>query len=170
MKNILFAIGIELIFSGCRVPYCNQYERDISFAFFLEDSWEWNRIDSFNGEVTVDYSTNDERKVKLCFSQEEMDSIRTEMRRIDIMSYPTIYHPLPEDTTSFGWNVRVDPHPVYRLKIILSGKTKEIYWNDDNFSQIKGAQRLRRLMAMIQRITKQKSVYQQIPRKLRMIL
>lgn len=114
-----------------------------------------NRIDTFNGKCTKDLIMDPSITIDLRFSNEELDLIYSEMKRIDIMNYPDLFK---EET---GMSQR--PFASYRLKIQQNGKIKEIYWEDESASESIKATEMRALFSKIIEIIYSKDVYKKLP-------
>ncbi|MEW9673907.1 hypothetical protein [Ammoniphilus sp. 3BR4] len=79
-----------------------------------------NILNTFEDTFTKDMVVDPAITINLKLSQEEMKTIYDEMRRINILDYPTRFDPES--------NIIETPHQSYYLKIQISGEQKEIYW------------------------------------------
>lgn len=166
LKNNIVLIITVLVGYGCSSITCEKSTEDDSFAFFFENTFTANRINSFNHEVTTDWWMEDSTTINLCFTSEELNSIREEMLQIDILHYPNEYKPVSGGDREF-W---INPHPVYFLKIRINGIIKVIHWNNSNLSQIEDAKKLIKLCDYIQNILDKKPEFRQIHRMRRTLI
>ena len=84
-----------------------------------------------------------------------MNSIYSDMKKINILNYPEDYNPKS--------NMMRTPFETYSLKIIFDGSEKNISWKDENVSKTKEAVQLRELFLKIQGIIIGKDEYKKLP-------
>ena len=168
LKRIeILCLSLELLLlMGCATSKCSKNNINNSFAFKYENTLTANRIDTFNGSITVDWWMSDSATTNLCFTMDELNLIKDEMRKIHILKYPKDYRPASGDSR----DVIISPHPVYYLKVKFDSVIKEIRWDDYNFSNVENAIKLRQLFNKIEIILRSKPKYKNIHRKLRIIL
>lgn len=165
LRNSVLIITLFIEY-GCSSIPCEKSTEDESFSFLFENTFTANRINTFNHEITTDWWMKDSTTINLCFTSEELDSIRKEMLQIDILNYPNEYKPISGEGREY-W---IDPHPVYYLKICINGIIKEIHWNNSNLSKSEDAKKLNKLFDYIQNILDKKPEYRQIHRMQRILL
>ena len=114
-----------------------------------------NQIDTIKGQYTKDMITEPAITTNLVLTEEEMNTIYFEMRKINILSYPDKFTPM-----SFK---RQTPFMTYSIKIFINGKEKNIYWKDEKVSESKKAVKLRELFRKIDKIIERKEEYKKLP-------
>jgi len=114
-----------------------------------------NQLDTIKGEYTKDMVTDSSITTSLKLSDEEMNTIYSEMKKINILSYPKIFKPKS--------NAQQTPFDTYSIKIIADGSEKNISWNDENVSEAKDAVQLRKLFKIIQEIIINKDEFKKLP-------
>ncbi len=97
-----------------------------------------NILNTFEDTFTKDMVVDPPITINLALSQEEMKTIYDEMRRINILDYPTRFNP--------DRNIAEVPHPSYYLKIRFNGEVKEIYWKKGIASEVDEAIKLKELI------------------------
>lgn len=115
-----------------------------------------NQLDTLNGEYTKDMITEPSITTNLSLSDEEMNSIYIQMKKINILSYPDDFMPKGE--------VEVKPFFTYSIKIVMNGKEKNIKWEDKKLSETKEAAQLRELFNKIYEIIEMKEEYKKLPK------
>lgn len=115
-----------------------------------------NQIDTLKGTFTKDMVTIAPVTTTLILSDEEINEIYTQMRKINILSYPNNFKPES--------NMFVTPFETYSIKIFFNGIEKSIYWEDENLSKSKKAVELRNLFKRIEEIIYAKDEYKNLPR------
>ena len=162
--SILFLLSLAIY--GCASTNCSNAGPDSPFGFLFEDSFSGIRTDTFNGTLTLDWWTPESTTICFSFTSEELDTIRDEMRNIEIFSYPANFQPKAIDSIEF-W---IDPHPVYFIRLRLDGREHSIYWNDRNNSRAENAQSLRLLLIRIRSMVVRNIEYKKFPRKPRVLI
>ncbi len=113
-----------------------------------------NVIDTFNDTFTKDLVPGS-AITNLVFTEEEMKSIYEEMKKIDILTYSDTFDP--------EGNIRITPYCTYNIKVQIDGRIKEIYWKDENISEVPEAIALRNLIVHIRDIIYSKDEYKKMP-------
>jgi len=166
-KKIMSLLLILIIFSlnGCNkatkveeLPDIRP--KDFSFVFnYGVDSK--NQLDSTKGQYTKDMVSDPSVTLDLILSDEELDFIYSEMKKIKILNYPEEFK--PEN------NLMSKPFVTYSLKIIFNGREKNIHWEygnvwgDEIVSETKEAIELRELFKTIKEIIINKDEYKKLP-------
>lgn len=114
-----------------------------------------NQLDTQKGTYTKDMVTAPSVTTALKLSDKEVNEIYTSMRNINILSYPDNFNPKS--------NMGQKPFLTYSIKIIVNGKEKNIYWNDEFISSSKEAVNLRALFKRIHEIISSKEEYKKLP-------
>jgi hypothetical protein len=114
-----------------------------------------NQLDTMKGEYTKDMVPAPSISTHLKLSDEDMYTIYSQIRNIDILSYPESFKPKN--------NVIRTPYYTYNFKIIVDGMEKSISWKDENVSQLKQAVQLRELFKKIQEIIESNEEYKKLP-------
>jgi len=120
-----------------------------------------NEINTFNGTITKDMVVDSSITINVTFSSTEIDSIRKELKRIDIFEYPVEYHPLDIDKN--GAQVFIMPHPKYFFMFQIGDRKKEIRWGDSNDSWTEEAKNLRNIFKMMIRMIANKEEVKKLP-------
>lgn len=129
--------------------------KDINFIFsYGVDSK--NKLDTIKGQFTKDMITEPSVTINLKLSEQDMDNIYSEIRRINILDYPDSFK--PKD------NVMQKPYYTYNFQIISDGINKSISWEDNSDSQSEDAIQLRELFKKIQQIIESKEEYKKLPK------
>ena len=115
-----------------------------------------NRLDTIKGQYTKDMVTEPSISTNLKLSNEEMNTIYSEMRNINILDYSKNFKPKN--------NKKQTPFYTYYIKIIADGMEKNISWDDENASQSKEAVQLRGLFKKIQEIIESKEEFKKLPK------
>ena len=160
-KKIIFLclLLILFLFSGCnstktteRLP--DTKPKDFNFVFNYGVNSK-NQLDAGKDQYTKDMAIEPSVTTDLKLSDEEMNSIYSEMKNINILNYPENFNPKS--------NVIKAPFQIYSIKIIIEGKEKNIYWKDDSGSKAKEVIQLRQLFEKIQEIIISKDEYKKLP-------
>lgn len=114
-----------------------------------------NQLDTVKGQFTKDMIREPSITVKLELSDEEMNAIYSEMKKIDILNYPESFNPKS--------NRILSPYQTYSIKIIADGREKSIYWKDESVSKTKKAVQLRELFNKIKEMIINKEEYKKLP-------
>lgn len=114
-----------------------------------------NELDTIKGIYTKDMIGAPAVTTNLKLSEEDMNEIYSEMKGINILSYPDEFHP--------EGKMDRKPFETYSIKIIYNGKTKNIHWDDENISGSKDAVQLRDLFKRIHKIVSEKEEYKKLP-------
>lgn len=160
-KKIMFVGTLLIIFSliGCsstrsgnQMP--DSKPKDFNFVFDYGVNAK-NQLDTINGQYTKDMVMDSSITTNLVLSDEEMNSIYLELKKINILKYSDNYKPKS--------NVRQTPFQTYSIKIILNGKEKNVHWKDENVSKSKEAVNLRETFNKIEEIIINKEEYKKLP-------
>lgn len=153
----LFLIGFSLF--GCnststenQLP--SSIPKDFNFVFNYGVNAK-NQIDTTKGQYTKDMVTDNSITTDFKLSDEEMNTIYSEMKKINILSYPENFKPKS--------NTLQTPFDTYLIKIIADGREKNISWKDENVSDSKDAVQLRELFKKIQEIIINKDEFKKLP-------
>jgi len=114
-----------------------------------------NQLDTIKGQYTKDMITEPPISTSLKLSDEDMDTIYSEIRKINILDYPDNFKP--------NNNLKQTPYYTYNLKIIVNGIEKNISWADENASESKEAVQLRKLFKKIEEIIVKKEEFKKLP-------
>ena len=128
--------------------------QDFNFVFSYGVNSK-NGLNTIKGQYTKDMVIDPAVTTKLILSDEEMNSIYSDMKKINILNYPEDYNPKS--------NMMRTPFETYSLKIIFDGGEKNISWKDENVSKTKEAVQLRELFLKIQGIIIGKDEYKKLP-------
>ena len=157
MLFYLFLIAFSLV--GCNSSVTkNQLPeakpKDFNFVFNYGVNAK-NQLNTIKGQYTKDMVTEPSVTTDLILSDEEMNSIYLEMRKINILAYFESFNPKS--------NQRQTPFQTYSIKIVIDGKEKNIDWKDENVSKSKDSIKLRALFEKIKAIIIQKEDYKKLP-------
>lgn len=114
-----------------------------------------NQIDTIKGQYIKDMVLEPSITTDLKLSDEEMNTIYLEMKKINILNY--------SESFNQKGNTLQTPFETYSIKIIIDNKEKNIYWKDENVSKTKEAIKLRELFKKIQEIIINKEEYKKLP-------
>ncbi|MBL4935077.1 hypothetical protein JK636_04815 [Clostridium sp. YIM B02515] len=150
---------ITLSFVGCNSANTeNQLPelkpKDFNFIFNYGVNAK-NQLDTTKGQFTKDMVLEPSITTNLKLSDDEMNTIYLEMKKINILNYSDKFNPKS--------NTIQTPFSTYSIKIIVDGKEKSIYWKDENVSQSKEATQLRNLFKKIQEIIVNKEEFKKLP-------
>lgn len=161
LKKIMSLSLILLLFSlnGCNSTnkdeqLSDRIPKDFSFVFNYGVNAK-NQLNSLKGQYTKDMITEPSVTTDLLLSDEEINIIYSEMRKINILNYSEDFKPESD--------ILQTPFITYSIKIVFDGKEKSIYWEDENVSETKEAIQLRELFKRIQEIIINKEEYQKLP-------
>ena len=115
-----------------------------------------NQLDTVKGQYTRDMISEPSITAELKLTEEEMNSIYSKMKKLDILNYPDKFTPKSRMCAT--------PFDTYSMKIIINGKEKNIYWEDENVSKTKGAVQLRDLFTEIYKIIMDKEEFKKLPK------
>ena len=127
--------------------------KDFNFVFNYGVNAK-NGLNTIKGEYTKDMVIDPSVTTNLILSNEEMNSIYLDMKKINILNYPENFNPKS--------NIMQTPFQTYSIKIVINGKEKNIYWKDENVSGTKEAMRLRELFKKIEDIIINKEEYKKL--------
>jgi hypothetical protein len=160
-KKIMFLCLFLIVFSlvGCNLANTGEQlpeskPKDFNFVFNYAVNAK-NQLNTIKGQYTKDMITEPSVTTDLILSDEEMNSIYLDMRKINILNYPENFNP--------KGNLGQKPFQTYSIKIVANGKEKYIYWKDENISQTKNANQLRELFKKIQERIIKKEEYKKLP-------
>lgn len=160
-KKIMFLYLFLIIFSsvGCnstniknKLP--DAKPKDFNFVFNYGVNAK-NQLNTIRGQYIKDMIIEPSITTDLMLSDEEMNSIYSDMRKINILSYPDNFNP--------KGNMAQMPFQIYSIKIVIDDKEKNIFWKDENVSETKEAIELRELFKKIQEIIASKEEYKKLP-------
>lgn len=149
---IFLLVGCNSSNSKSQMP--DAKSKDFNFVFNYGVNAK-NQLDTIKGQYTKDMVIEPSVTTNLILSHEEMNSIYLEMKKINILNYPDKFTPKR--------NMSSTPFETYSMKIIINGKEKNIYWEDENVSETKEAIQLRELFKKIQKIIISKEEYKKLP-------
>ena len=114
-----------------------------------------NQLDTFKGQFTKDMVMDPSITTGLKLSDEDMDTIYSELRKINILGYPENFKPkgFTEST----------PYITYNFSITANGIEKKITWFDKNDSITEEAVQLRELFYKIKGIIESTDEYKKLP-------
>lgn len=159
-KLILVCLFLILFsFSGCNSTITKNVlpdvkPKDFNFVFNYGVNSK-NGLNTIKGEYTKDMVIDPSITINLILSNEEMNSIYLDMKKINILNYPENFNPKSSMIQT--------PFQTYSIKIVIDGKEKNIYWKDENVSKTKEAIKLRELFKKIEAIIINKEEYKKLP-------
>jgi hypothetical protein len=160
-KNVicLCILLITTLLAGCTLTSTKNKlpstkPKDFNFVFSYGVGAK-NQLDTIKGQYTKDMVTEPSVSTNLKLSDENLDTIYSEIRKINILDYPDSFKPKN--------NAVQTPFYTYNFKIIADGIEKNISWEDENVSQSKEAIQLRELFKKIQEIIESKEEYKKLP-------
>ncbi len=128
--------------------------KDFNFVFNYGINAK-NQLDTIKGQFTKDMVSEASITTNIKLSDDEINTIYLEMKKINILDYPDRFNPKSNTTQT--------PFDTYSIKIIIDGKEKSIYWKDENVSETKEAIQLRKLFKKIQEIIVNKEEFKKLP-------
>lgn len=148
-----------IILSGCNLTSAEHTlpstkPKDFNFVFSYGVGSK-NKLDTIKAQYTKDMVTEPSVSTNLKLSDEDMDTIYSEIRAINILDYPDYFKPKN--------NVMQTPYYTYNFKLIADGMEKNISWEDENVSESKEAVQLRKLFKKIQETIESKEEYKKLP-------
>jgi len=146
-------VGYTLINNINKMPKAKP--KDFNFVFNYGIGAK-NQINTIKGQYTRDMITEPSVNTSLALTEEEMNTIYMEMRKINIWNYPDKFKPFRL--------CKQTPFETYYIKIFINGKEKGIYWSDENDSQSKKAIQLRKLFYKMHTIISNKEEYKKLPK------
>lgn len=154
----LFLIAFS--FFGCNSTSTkNQLQssipKDFNFVFNYGINAK-NQLDTIKGQYTKDMVKDPSITTDFKLSDEKMNTIYSEMKKINILSYPGNFKPKS--------NALQTPFDTYLIKIIADGRENNISWKDENVSDAKDAVQLRELFKKIQEIIINKDEFKKLPK------
>lgn len=161
LKKILFVFIFiaSILLIGCsstatqnQLPISKP--KDFNFVFNYGVNAK-NQLDTAKEQFTKDMVSESSVTTNLKLSDDEMNTIYSEMKNIDILGYPDNFEPKS--------NKKQTPFNIYSLKIIAEGKEKNIYWKDESVSETKEAEQLRKLFKEIEEIIVNKDEFKKLP-------
>lgn len=160
-RNILLCVLLLIfMFVGCsfkqnenKLP--TSKPNDFNFVFNYGIGAK-NQINTLEGTYTKDMVVESSITTNLNLSDEEMNTIFSEMKRINILNYPDNFNPKSDMKTT--------PYNTFTIKIYFDKKEKSINWNDENASDSKEAEYLRAVFKKIISITENKEEYKKLPK------
>ena len=159
LKKIMFLFLIAFTLVGCNSAVTkNQLPvikpNDFNFVFNYGINAK-NQLDTDKGQYTKDMIMDPSITTNLILSDEEMNSIYLEMRKINIWNY--------SENLNSKSNQRQTPFQTYSIKIVIDGKEKTIVWEDKSVAESKDAVKLRKLFEKIEEIIIQREEYKKLP-------
>ncbi|WP_029160011.1 hypothetical protein [Clostridium scatologenes] len=152
LLNVFVLVGCNLSNSSSKLP--DSKPKDFNFVFNYGINAK-NRLNTIQGNYTKDMIGESPITINLKLSDKDMESIYSEMKKINILSYPENFEP--------QGNVLQKPFKTYTIKAIYDGKEKNIFWKDENMSKDKNAVQLRDLFKKIQETIESKEDYKKLP-------
>ena len=128
--------------------------KDFNFVFNYAVNAK-NQLDTAKEQFTKDMVLEPSITTNLKLTDDEMNTIYSEMKKANILYYPDNFNPKS--------NTIQTPSSTYSIKIIVDGKEKSIFWKDENISQSKEATQLRNLFKKIQEIIVDKEEFKKLP-------
>jgi len=160
-KNAMYLCLLLIVFSliGCnstttKNQLMTSKPKDFNFVFNYGVNAK-NQLDTIKGQYTKDMVTEPSITTDLKLSDDEMNTIYSEMKKINILIYPESFNPKSYTQQT--------PFDTYSIKIISDGKEKNISWKDENVSDAKDAVQLRGLFKKIQEIIINKEEFKKLP-------
>lgn len=144
--------GCNLISTKNKLPSLKPKDFNVVFSYGIGSK---NQLDTIKGQYTKDMVADPSIITNLKLSDQDMDTIYSEIRKINILDYPNNFKPVN--------NLIRTPFYTYNFKIIADGIEKEIYWADENVSKSKEAVQLRELFKNIQEKIESKEEYKKLP-------
>jgi len=148
----IFLIGCSSITTKNQLP--ESKPKDFNFVFNYGVNAK-NQLDTTKEQFTKDMVSEPSVTTNLKLSDDEMNTIYSEMKNINILGYADNFEPKS--------NKKQTPFSTYSLKIIVEGKEKNIYWKDESVSETKEAERLRKLFNEIEKIIVNKDEFKKLP-------
>lgn len=149
---LLSLIGCNSISSSSHLP--DEKPKNFSFVFNYGVNAK-NQLDTISGKYTKDMIIQPSVITDMKLSDEEMKSIYSDMKKINIFNYPDNFNPRS--------NMMQTPYETYSIKIIINGVEKDLYWKDESASQNKEAVQLRELFKKMEKIIANKEEYKKLP-------
>jgi hypothetical protein len=145
--------------TGCSLPNSesqlpSSMPKDFNFVFNYGVGAK-NQLDTSKGQYTKDMVIEPSITASLKLTNEEMNKIYEEMKKISILTYP--------DTFSPKTNAMRTPFDTYSIKIIADGREKNIFWKDQYVAESKEAVQLRELFNKIREIIINKDEFKKLP-------
>ena len=133
LKKIMFLFLISFTLIGCNsLVTKNQLPvtkpKDFNFVFNYGINAK-NQLDTLKGQYTKDMVSDPSVTTDLILSDEELNKIYLEMRKINTLNYSEHFNPKS--------NMRQTPFQTYSIKIVIDGKEKIIDWKDESVSENK---------------------------------
>lgn len=154
--ELTFLVLLLIIFTACSLNESLPEKKPSDFGFILNYGvGAKNQLDTLNGTYTKDMIVEPEITTILKLSDEDLNRIYSDMRSIDILSYP--------NTFTFKSNMEQTPFITYSIKIKYDGNEKNIYWADKNGDESEKAVQLRELFNKIRKILSEKAEYKKLP-------
>lgn len=158
-QKVMCLFLIVFTFVGCNsTSIKNQLPeskpKDFNFIFNYGVNAK-NQLDTTKRQFTKDMVSEASITTNLKLSDDEMTTIYSEMKKINILDYPDKFNPKS--------NTIQTPFDTYSIKIIIDGKEKSIYWKDENVSDSKEVVQLRKLFKKIQEIIVNKEEFKKLP-------
>ncbi len=179
MRKVLLLLLIACLLSGCAQPGIKttgtdtgsipvgstseiepKYTASNGFNFILAFGvGAKNVLNTFEGTFTKDLVQMGTKTAELKLTANDMDEILSQMKKIDIFSYPDIY----DHKAEYGPITIVTPCNSYYLFVNLDGKQKKISWKDENMASTEKANALRNLLKKIESMLFEKKEYKDMP-------
>jgi len=119
-----------------------------------------NELNTATEIYTKDMVIGSPVRIKMRFSQGELDSIRQKMQEIGFLNYPNVF----KVSTPFGVIMGAHtPYDSYYFKVVYDGKTKELFWDDEIDNTNMQADKLRELIQYIRKVIESKEEYRKLP-------
>ena len=114
-----------------------------------------NQLDTFKGQFTKDMVMDPSITTDLKLSDEDMDTIYSELRKINILAYEENFQPKGYTEST--------PYVTYSFSMTADGIEKKITWFDENDSNTKEAVQLRELFYKIKDMIESTEEYKKLP-------
>ena len=159
LKKIMVLFLIAFTLGGCNLVVSkNQLPvtkpKDFNFVYNYGINAK-NQLDTVKGQYTKDMIMDPSVTTNLILTDEEINSIYLEMRKINIWNF--------SENLNSKSNQRITPFQAYSIKIVVDGKEKIIDWEDKSVSESKDAVKLRKLFEKIEEIICNKEEYKKLP-------
>jgi hypothetical protein len=161
LPEIIFFCMFMFLFSltGCSLPksenqLSSSMPKDFNFVFNYGVGAK-NQLDTSKGQYTKDMVIEPSITASLKLTNEEMNKIYEEMKKINILTYPDNFSPKT--------NMMQTPFYTYSIKIIADGREKNIFWEDQYAAKTKDAVQLRKLFNKIIEILINKDEFKKLP-------
>jgi hypothetical protein len=161
MIRIIAIISVAFMFlAGCshetqKVQMPNKMPEDFNFTVsFGYGDVNKNEVNTYNDTVTKDLITKGTATTNLSLSNEELQTIYSKMKDIDIMA---------EKQLPVRGSCSQTPSNTDSWKITINGETTTLTWTNEYCGMTKDAEQLRELRTSIWKIVEGKAAYKALP-------